>query len=81
MILDQIDQKIADKLSENGRVPMETLGREIGISSDTVKRRYEKLKKNGALKVTIQVNPNKIGYQAMCVFFTVTSHENSSDNY
>jgi DNA-binding Lrp family transcriptional regulator len=77
MILDQIDQKIADKLSENGRMSMETLGREIGISSETVKRRYEKLKKNGALKVTIQVNPNKIGYQAMCVFFTVTSHENS----
>ncbi|MGA2680426.1 MAG: AsnC family transcriptional regulator [Candidatus Bathyarchaeia archaeon] len=77
MTLDQVDLKISDKLSENGRVPMETLGREIGISSYTVKRRYEKLKKNGVLKVTIQVNPNKIGYQAMCVFFTVTSHENS----
>ncbi len=77
MILDQIDQEIADKLSENGRVSMETLGREIGISSDTAKRRYEKLKKNGVLKVTIQINPNKIGYQALCIFFTVTSHENS----
>ena len=33
MAIDQIDQKIADKLSENGRVSMETLGREIGISS------------------------------------------------
>jgi DNA-binding Lrp family transcriptional regulator len=77
MILDSVDQKIADKLSENGRVSTETLGREIGISSDTAKRKYEKLKKNGVLKVTIQVNPNKIGYQAVCVFFTVTSHENS----
>jgi DNA-binding Lrp family transcriptional regulator len=77
MVIDQIDQKIADKLSENGRVSMETLGREIGISSDTAKRRYEKLKKNGVLKVTIQVNPLKIGYQALCLFFTVTSHEKS----
>ena len=77
MNIDQIDQKIADKLSENGRISMQTLGREIGISPDTAKRRYEKLKNNGVLKVTIQINPVKIGYQAMCVFFTVTSHENS----
>ena len=77
MIMDEIDKKIADKLSENGRVSMETLGREIGLSSAAANRRYEKLKKNGVLKVTIQVNPIKIGYKALCVFFTVTSHENS----
>ena len=77
MIMDEIDKKIADKLSENGRVSMETLGREIGLSSAAANRRYEKLKKNGVLKVTIQVNPIKIGYRALCVFFTVTSHENS----
>ncbi|MGD0577264.1 MAG: AsnC family transcriptional regulator, partial [Candidatus Staskawiczbacteria bacterium] len=71
--IDQIDQKIADKLAENGRVSMETLGREIGIASDTAKRRYEKLKKNGVLKVTTQINPLKIGYQALCLFFTITS--------
>lgn len=77
MILDSIDQKIADKLSENGRISMETLGKEIGISTDTAKRRYEKLKKNGVLKVTIQISLNRIGYQAICVFFTVISNENS----
>ncbi len=78
IIVDEIDQKIADKLSENGRVSMETIGKEIGISGDNAKRRYEKLKKKGVLKVTIQVNPNKIGYQALAVFFTVTSNANSS---
>lgn len=77
MSMDQIDLKIADKLAENGRISTEMIGKEIGISPDTAKRRYEKLRKNGVLKVTIQINPNKIGYQALCVFFTVTSHENS----
>jgi len=77
MIMDGIDKKIADKLSENGRVSMETLGREIGLTSAAANRRYEKLKKNGVLKATIQINPIKIGYRALCVFFTVTSHENS----
>ena len=77
VILDQTDRKIADKLSEGGRVSMEIVGKEIGISYGTAKRKYEKLKKNGVLKVTIQVNPNKIGYRAICIFFAVTSNENS----
>jgi Lrp/AsnC family transcriptional regulator, regulator for asnA, asnC and gidA len=77
-IIDEIDQRIADKLAENGRISMDVLAREIGISSDNAKRRYEKLKKKGALKVTIQVNLSRIGYQAMCIFFTTTSNENSN---
>lgn len=76
IVIDQTDQKIADKLSENGRISMEMLGREIGTSVDIVKRRYGRLRKNGVLKVTIQVNPIKIGYQALCIFFIVTSNEN-----
>jgi Lrp/AsnC family transcriptional regulator, leucine-responsive regulatory protein len=75
--IDEIDQKIADKLAENGRISMDTLGKEIGVSPDTVKRRYEKLKKNGVLKVTIQINPSRLGYQALCIFFTTTSNEKS----
>jgi len=78
IVIDEIDQKIADKLAENGRISMDALGKELGLSSDTTKRRYEKLKKNGVLKVTIQVNPKEMGYRAMCVFFTVTSNEKST---
>ncbi len=77
-IVDEIDQRIADKLAENGRISMNILAKEIGISNDNAKRRYEKLKKKGVLKVTIQVNLSRIGYQAMCIFFTTTSNENSN---
>ncbi len=73
--VDEIDQKIADRLAENGRITMESLGEQLGIPSRLAEKRYEKLKKNGFLKVTIQVNPQKIGYCGTCVFFTVTSHE------
>jgi Lrp/AsnC family leucine-responsive transcriptional regulator len=75
--VDEIDKKIADKLAENGRISMDMLGKAIGVSSDTAKRRYDKLKKKGVLKVTIQINPSRIGYQALCVFFTSTSNEKS----
>jgi DNA-binding Lrp family transcriptional regulator len=75
--IDEIDLKIADFLAENGRISMKSLGAKIGLSPYAAKRRYEKLKNNGALKVTIQINPNKIGYHALCIFFTVTSDEKS----
>ena len=76
--VDEKDRKIADMLAENGRVAMETIAKETGISLDTAKRRYEKLKKNGVLKVTIQFDPTKIGYHAMGVFFVTTSDVNSA---
>lgn len=81
IVIDQIDQKIADKLSENGRLSMESLGKEIGVSSATAKRKYEKLRKNGVLKVTIQISPIKIGYQAICVFFAVTSVTSNEESF
>jgi DNA-binding Lrp family transcriptional regulator len=76
-ITQEIDQKIADLLAEDGRMTMKTLGDKIGLSPNIAKRRYEKLKNDGILKVTIQVNPNRIGYRALCIFFTVTSGEKS----
>lgn len=74
-LIDNIDQRITDILAENGRISMESLAQEAGISPYIAKRRYRKLKNNGVLKVTIQVNPHKIGYRALCMFFAVTSHE------
>jgi Lrp/AsnC family leucine-responsive transcriptional regulator len=76
--IDKIDQKIADILAENGRISMTSLAQDIGVSPSNAKKRYEKMRNDGSLKVTIQVNPNKIGYHALCVFFTVTSAEEST---
>jgi DNA-binding Lrp family transcriptional regulator len=76
-IIDAIDLRIADLLAENGRMPLKLISTKIGCSAFTTKKRFEKLRNNGVLKVTIQVNPNKIGYRALCIFFTVTSDEKS----
>ena len=76
--VDQIDQKIADILSEDGRASIETIAKRTGIAKNIVNRRYRKLKKNGLLKVTIQIDPVKIGYRALGIFFAVVSHEDSS---
>ena len=76
--VDIIDLKIADQLSINGRASMEEIGKAIGVSPKTAKKRYEKLKKYGDLKITIQINPNRLRYQALCVFFIAISNENVS---
>ena len=76
--IDRIDQKIADELAKDGQVSISALAKKAGISPNNVRRRYEELKKNGMLKVTIQIDPVKIGYQALVVFFAVTSNEDLS---
>ena len=66
--LDEIDKSIIDNLALNGRMPFERIAKPLGVSTETIARRYEKLKQNGDLKVVIQIDPTKIGYFAFAVF-------------
>jgi len=63
--IDEIDMQIVEKLTKNGRLPFSKIAQEIGVSTDTVARRYEKLRKNNLIKVSIQINPLDLGYQAI----------------
>jgi Lrp/AsnC family transcriptional regulator for asnA, asnC and gidA len=63
--IDEIDLQIVEKLTKNGRLPYSKIAQEIGVSTDTVARRYEKLRKNNFIKVLIQINPLELGYQAI----------------
>lgn len=66
--IDELDLQIVDKLALNGRASFSEIAQEIGTSTDTVIKRYYKLKNSGAIKVSIQINPNKIGYRAILDF-------------
>ena len=35
---------------------MEAIGKKIGISANLARKKYEKLRDNGILKITIQIN-------------------------
>jgi DNA-binding Lrp family transcriptional regulator len=63
--IDEIDRQITEKLAKNGRESFTKIAEEIGVSTDTVTRRYERLKRTGALKTVIQFSPSKVGYQAV----------------
>ena len=78
--VDEIDFQIVEKLATNGRMPFRKIAEELKISTDTVVRRYEKLKRNGNLRVVIQINPTKIGYYALAIFnVALVSQEDLSD--
>ncbi|MGE5574721.1 MAG: Lrp/AsnC family transcriptional regulator [Ignavibacteria bacterium] len=66
--IDELDKQIVHKLTINGRVSFSTIAREMGLSTDTVVKRYNKLRENGAIKVSVQINPNVIGYSSILDF-------------
>jgi DNA-binding Lrp family transcriptional regulator len=66
--IDETDRQIIEKLAVNGRVPFSNIGRELGISTSTVIRRYNDLKRNGIVRALIQINPIKIGYPSTACF-------------
>ncbi len=63
--LDQLDHQIVEKLVQNGRLPFSGIAEEIGSSTYTVTRRYERLVKANYIKACIQVNPVLLGFQAI----------------
>jgi DNA-binding Lrp family transcriptional regulator len=67
-IIDDIDRKILQELTVDGRVSFTELAEKIGLSTNTVLKRYYKLVENGSIKISVQIDPKKIGYTAILDF-------------
>jgi DNA-binding Lrp family transcriptional regulator len=76
--IDKIDRKITEKLAIDGLMPFTKIAQELGVSTDTVVRRYRKLKENGVIKTLIQIDPTKIGYFASVSINIAFSSQNNS---
>ena len=68
IVIDELDKQLVAKLTQNGRVSFTKIAKEMELSTDTTVKRYHRLKKNGAIKVSIQIDPNKIGYTSIVDF-------------
>jgi DNA-binding Lrp family transcriptional regulator len=74
--LDRIDLDIINKLKKNGRKSFLKIGKEIGISSITVQKRYEKMKEDGIIfGMTTLIDLSKIGYTGKAFLFLKASKE------
>lgn len=63
--IDEVDTQIMDALTKNGRLPFSKIAEQIGSSTATITRRYERLKENNYIKVSVQINPLKLGFQSI----------------
>ena len=62
--MDKVDLQIIAELTEDARKPFRKIGKKIGISTQTVIKRYNEMKAKGAIQIcAISINIKKIGYQ------------------
>jgi Lrp/AsnC family transcriptional regulator for asnA, asnC and gidA len=75
---DQIDNKIIEMLTLDGRLPFAKIAGSIATSTTTVVRRYNNLRKNNLIKVSIQFDPVKLGFQSFLEISLTLSDQNKS---
>ena len=55
--MDEVDKKIIAQLQADGRTSLEDLSKMTGFTSMGIKKRLEKLIKNGTIKISALINP------------------------
>ncbi|MCW4015632.1 MAG: AsnC family transcriptional regulator [Candidatus Bathyarchaeota archaeon] len=61
--MDEIDQTIIRELTKDARKPFRKIAMKIGVSTQTVIKRYNEMKTNNIIQIaTISIDLNKIGY-------------------
>jgi DNA-binding Lrp family transcriptional regulator len=75
--MDKIDYLILSELSKNAQASFLKIAKKIGVSSFTVKSRYDKMKKEGIIKRTVvNIDLSKLGYQGKA-FLLITNAPNT----
>jgi Lrp/AsnC family transcriptional regulator for asnA, asnC and gidA len=76
--MDKIDRQIIAELMEDARKPFRKIAKKLGVSTQTVIKRYNALKEKGTIQhCAISIDPNKIGYEGEA-YLLITSRPGSS---
>jgi Lrp/AsnC family transcriptional regulator for asnA, asnC and gidA len=63
LTMDKLDQQIIQEIIKNGRKPFSTIAKKLGVSTQTIMRRYNEMKTNGTIALsTITIDLEKVGY-------------------
>lgn len=73
--MDKLDFKIIKKLIDNSRIPFNKISNELGVSTDTIIRRYNKLKEMGVIKPAISIDIFKLGYNIRVWYMISVRHQ------
>ena len=75
--IDEIDVKILKILLNDARTSFSEIGKECGLSSNSIRLRFERLKKTGIINGSIiQVNPKSVGGDYIAFVFVQTRFSN-----
>ncbi|MFJ9629655.1 Lrp/AsnC family transcriptional regulator [Streptomyces sp. NPDC091280] len=70
-MIDELDQKIMQTLTRDGRTPYTALARDLGVSEATVRQRVARLQESGALRIVALCNPLTLGHQSVRLMIRV----------
>ncbi|MFI5938887.1 Lrp/AsnC family transcriptional regulator [Streptomyces uncialis] len=70
-VLDDMDRRIVQTLTRDGRTPYTALARDLGVSETTVRQRVARLQESGALRIVALCNPLTLGHQSVRLMIRV----------
>ena len=65
--MDKIDVKLIQELQNDGRKSYTKLADILGVTEGTVRKRVKALHKQGIINIRAVLNPNKVGYEMICM--------------
>ena len=68
--LDDIDLSIFKHLQEDGRKPFAQIAREMGVSLNMLRTRFNKLKEGNVLRIITIIQPHELGFDAFAILNT-----------
>ncbi|MHA1383725.1 MAG: Lrp/AsnC family transcriptional regulator [Candidatus Helarchaeota archaeon] len=76
--IDDLDIRILSYLLEDGRMSFQTIAKEIGVTSVTVKNRLNNMYRDGSIRdISAKIDPKSFGYN-ICTFLNISLHSNKS---
>jgi len=63
--IDKVDSKIICLLQQNGRMPNTEIAQKLGISKATIRKRIQRLIKDGIIKIVAACDPFKLGFNVV----------------
>ncbi|MGH3377057.1 MAG: AsnC family transcriptional regulator, partial [Actinoallomurus sp.] len=67
VIMDEVDRGLIDALRVDGRAAFGRIGEVLGVSDQTVARRYRRLRAAGILRVVGSVDARRLGYASWAI--------------
>jgi DNA-binding Lrp family transcriptional regulator len=78
--LDSVDLQIIDRLTQNSMQTFSKIAKETGTSINMVSKKYKNLVNSHIIRPVLQINPKKLGYNAMVIFALSFASESEMDS-